>query len=550
MDVDHIANEWQQQQQQQQQQQPGVLLSICPTPEADIKADQPEGGEPPHGSPAEQLDLVGMTNAAPVLGDARPTPDQEQCRAAAEKRQHEVSVNDPQHAEALPMAAAASAAHVYRDASAKSSDVATQHTGEQHGTSAPNLLTDKQLAGRQPEAAKHVEIVNNMSIVCNRTPPTEAVSVQQQADAAASSPDQEELPSMQCAMYGPAQETCTDTQQLADGAADSCAAGQSQHGLTCDHDFQGLSNSIPAGEAVYPGRDEGSYPQQMAGDSPMAHDAFLTDDALVAGDASLADHAPIADDAATAGYSLGADDTPMADDSATADDAPGTDETPMADASPTPDLISMADGIPMAGHTPLVGPAEGSSKAVSPSIQAQQGDVVRATLQADPQEQEAHVEPHQQNIDGRANLEQGASSNQLEHQMGVTPSSAVCASDLPASAGQDTAEGLLMSMSETPDNSGIVPDSEEPNGDLIEAVATQLQGISDHTLVDTANQDKVSVHVPHSNDQALHAPHQHHSAAEDLSSTSSVGEADAANHAATLAPGAQGNLQRALSNLD
>lgn len=553
LDVDHAANETEQQLQEQQQQQPDVLLSICPAPEAHTKADQPERGEAPHGPPAEQLESVTMTNGAPVLGDESPRPDQEQGRALAEKRQNEAFGNDSQCTEALSTAAAASAAHVGRVEMAKSSDVATQHAGEQNRTSAPTLLTDKQLAGQQPEAAAYVEGVNSMSIACSRTPSTEAVSVQQQADAAASPPDQEELPSMQCAMCGPAQAACTGAQQLADGAAHNCAAGHSQHELTCDQVVQGLSNSILAGDAVYPLMGEGSDPQQLAGDSPTAHDVPEAQEAFVADDASLADHAPVADDAPMPGDTSGGDVTPMADDAFSADGAPGTDGTPtatdtvmahvmsVADDTPMADASPMADGIPKAGHTLLVGPAAGSSKAIPPSRQAHQGGI--ASWQADPQEQKAHVQSHQQHIDGHADLEQGADNNQLGDQTGVMPSSAPGES---ANAGQDAAERLLMSMSEAPDNSAVVPDSEEPDGDVSEAVASQLQRFGDYTLVNTANQDEVDVHVQDSSDQALPVPHQQHSAVQDRSPTSSIGGTDAADHAATLAPGAQGDLQHAL----
>ena len=419
-DVDHPVDQTTVEEQHLQQQQHELLLSFCPTPEAHSQPHQPESGGPPCDPPAEQLESVSMTDAAPALGDERPRPDQGQGRAAAEKQ--EVVVTSPQHAEALPAAAAASAAQVGREGSARLSDVPTQQTGKQHDSSVPTMLADKQRAGSQPEAAGHQqrEVVNSVSTACDRMRPAEAVSVHQEADATAPSANQQELPSAQCAIHAPAQEACTDAQQLADDTAHSCAAGHSQHEMTCDKVFQGISNTISAAEAVYPLRDEGSDPQQLAS-SPMAHDTPVAEDAPVANgrqtahNASGTDVIPTANDAVMADVTLLADDTPMAD------DTPPADVTSKADETAAADVISLAHSIPMTDNTYTVGPAAGSSKVVPASLQEHK-EGITALLRAGLSEQQAHVPPCQQ-PNGTAHVEQGVGSNQLGQQAGLLPSS-------------------------------------------------------------------------------------------------------------------------------
>ena len=542
-------------------------------PEAHTKADQPGDAEPCQGPLAEQLKSVRTTRAAPVLGDDRPRPDQEQGRAAAEKRWHEASVDNPQHAEAPKLAVAASAAQVGREGSAKRNDVPTHQIGKQHEAPVPIQITGKQRASRQLKAAAPFAVGDSMSTACDRMPSTKAVSVHQEANAIASSPFQEELPSIQDAVHSPEQEACTNAQQLADGVAECCAADHSQHEMACDQVVQGMSNSTLAGEAMYPFRGEGLDPQQLAGDP---HDAPVAEDAPVADDTSLPDDLSIADDAPMADDNQRVDDTPIASNTQTADDTSGTDvvpaandtvmadvilladdtsmanETPtavvtsLADDTPVADVISLAHGNPTADNTQMVGPAAGSSKAAPVSLQAHHEEGNAAPLQADVPEQQAHVQPHQQ-PNGLANVAQGGDSNQPGQQAGLGPVSTICDSELPLEADSDTGERSQMSMSETPGASAIVPDSEELGGDVGEVAAGQLQGVITHTLLGTAKCNDGDVHVPDSDVQTLPSQQQQHGAVEVLSPTSRGKDADADGHAATSAPGVKGDWHLALS---
>ena len=549
-DVDHAGNDAQQHQH---------VLSFCLASEAHTEADHPVRGELHCGTPAKQQESSRLADAAPApLANAGPRPRQEQDEAIAEKQQHEAVVKGIQHAEALALVAVAPTAHGDKDANANSDNTPGQHTCEQTETPAPATLPNEQLASQQPEPEAPLEVFNSMATACDRLPATEAVLVHRQADATQAGLIQEGLPSMpgmQASAHSPEQEPCSDTSQQADSASNSSATGPSQHEMHCTQAGQEMSSGVQ--EAVYPPRGEGPDPQQLAEAIPTA------DDTATAHVTSLADDTPLADGAPGADQTPAADNTSMADDTSTAGDMLQEDVVPVANVTPMADDIPMTDGTSMAGYTPVLGdtpmaddtllpgdtsmpgPAASSSRAVPLSTQGRHTQVATAPLQAGPlQEQEDGMQPHWQPDDGTRSTEQHTDSSQQEQPAGLVPS-ATCDSEL-AEIGRHTTKCSWISMSEIPGNSTIVPDSEEPYGDVTEVVAGQLQHASDDALLDAAHMDDENVGLLPSNIQALPSPQQQHGANEALSPiTSRVRGADG-SHITSSGLDVQGNLRYAL----
>lgn len=550
-ETDHSANETEEQQQH--------VLSFCLASEAHTEADHPVIAEPPHGPPSEQQESVtlAITAHAP-LASAGSRPRQEQGEAAADKQQHEAVVHGLQSAEALALVAAASAGYGVKDASTNSDDIPDQHTCEQAETPAPAMLTSEQLAGIQPAPEVPPEASNSMATACDRLPATEAVLVHQ--DATQPGLVQEGLPSMQGSLHSPGQEACIDTSQQADSASLSIATGPSQHEMHHTQADQEMSRGVQ--KAVYPPQGEGPDPQQLAedisraDDTPTAHVTSSADDTPMADGTPGADHTPKADDTSMADDMLQEDGASVATVNPIVDDTPVTDGTAMAGHTPGVDDTSMADDTLLPGDTSMPGLAASSSNAVTPSTQGHHTHIATAPLQAGPlqagplqagplqagplQEQEADMQPHQQPDDGTANTEQRTASSQLEHQAGLLPS-AMRDGELAAEIAQHTTEGLLMSMSEMPGDSTIVPDSEEPDGDVPEVVAGQLQHAGDDALLDAANMDDEAVCIPDGDIQALPSPQQQHGDIEDLNPTSRVRAADVGGYTSTSALHVQGN---------
>ena len=555
------------------QWQHGLLLSFCPTPEAHTEADQLADGDLPHGPAYEQLASGRTAAAATVLGHPGPKPRQGQGRAAMGKGEYKAA-DEPQQAEALPIVAAASAAHADGDDCARFGELPGQSAGNQPEAAAPAMITGRHLAGKQSETSATAMVIDSKITACDNTPPTEAVSVRQETGATASvssapvtcksslqqlsngqsAPQgdavdsrqslmkaasggqaQDGLPSMQAALHSPGQEACTKAQhQLGDDTANSNAAGRSQHDIASTQTVQDTNATVLAQAAVYPPGGKGPDPPQLT-------DTLMADDTPTADGTPMADDSPMADDALTAGNTPVVDDTPMADDIPVADDRPMADNTLTADCTPLAEETQVADGSPMADDTQMVGPAASSSKTVPASTQVHQEEVVALPFQAALQKEEARIEQEQQPADATATIEQAVDNSQPELPAGVVPL-AVSESDLSAVASPDTAEHTLSCTADTLSDSGIVPNSEEPEIDVAEEVAGQLQHTSDNMLLDTAVQDGVGVHVPHSRHQPLSSSHQQHGPVGDQSSTDDVQGADAGG---SLSQSVQGNLRPA-----
>lgn len=483
-----------------------MLLSFNPTPEAHSEADQAGYGCSSHEPASGHLAAIG-TDDNTVLGVATPEPEG---NALPEKEgEHRAPAGKPRP-RPLPCITSAFAAQVDRNENAKSDDLPQQpadqqfeglpHAGASHAHPAP----------KQPEASPPAHLVHDsMATACDSMPPTEDVSWHQETcagtavssaapnppgdqpvpeqsalansrstlEAASGQQVQERPPSLQAALNSPAQEACTDAQQLADDTGTTGSAGHSHHELADSQAVQDTNATILATKAVLPAEGTGPDPEHLAADALMA------------------------------------DDVPMTD------DTPVVHDTPMSDDTPT------------RGNAPTFGLTAGSSKA---DTEMHHEDVVMLPLPEALHKQKAHTEPPQA-PDGTASMEQGSDSSQPGHRSAAVPSLPFNG-NLPASASRDTAGYMLTRMSQTPGDSSIIPDSEEPDCNVDRVVAGQVECKVDHTMLDPGHGHAADLH---SDQQAPPSTDQQHGAVEDQRLTVRVG---GGGSMAILEQTAQGDL--------
>lgn len=401
------------------QQQHKLLLSSCCAPEAHSEADPPGDG---------------------------PEPDDQQSRAALERLGgHMAPASNPGQG-ALATSASAHAAQVNKSDSAMSGNMPRQLEGQQPKAARAH---DKQPAGKQPEALPP----HSMVTARDSLPPTEAGSPHQAtgavtavATAVLTPPGdqsvlkqnalttsrsvlcvvpgqqvQERSLSMQAALNSPLQDASVAAQLLADDTGNASLAGLSLHEVPASQAVHDTSATVLAKEAVLPAESQCQNLRQLGSDAPTADDTQVTDDAPTV------------------------HDTPMVD------DAPWGYDPPVAD------------------ETPFCGPAAGSSKAAAEYTEAPHEDVVTPSVLKPLHQQEPCIQQQQQQS-GNTSIEKHSGSSQLGLQVEAAPSP-MCNSKLPAEASEGTAAAVLTRMSENPDDSLIVPDSEEPDCAVDEAAA-------------------------------------------------------------------------------
>lgn len=398
-----------------QQKQHELLLSFCCTPEA-LSEIEPPGDEPKPGDLQGRAALDRMERHNPGQGT-------------------------------LPATASAHAAQLDRNDSVKSGNMPRQLEGQQPEAA---VAHDKQLASKQPETLPP----HSMVTACDSLPPTEAGSSPQAtgpvtADASAlltppgaqSALEQTALassrsvlraasgqqlqgssPSMQAALNRPLQEACTEAQLLADDTGNAGIPGISLHEVAGSQDVQDTSTTVLAIEAVLCADGQCQDSQQLGSDAPMADDTQVTDD------------------------------TPTVHDTPMVDDIPSGHDPPVAD------------------EVPFCGPAAGSSKAAAEYTEVHYEDVVTAAPLDALHQQESCLEQQQQQTEN-ASIEKDSGSSQPALQGDAAPSP-ICNSESPARASDGTAAGMLTCMAENPNDSLIIPDSEEPDCNVDEAAAS------------------------------------------------------------------------------